>query len=273
MQSDTSRNTTTGTQAGSGAIGQLARLHELNHYKVADGDPDVRGWDVKTSDGMRAGKVDDLIVDTDAMQVRYLDVELDRKTLELSEDRHVLVPIGNARLDDEHDDILLGSMTAAQVATLQPYQHGQPIAGSDSTQRHADPSEFFGKRGGSGAVQRMTLSEEELRVGTRSHQAGEVDVHKTVETEHVSRNVPVSHEEVTIERRAVSSDTPGDTTISEDEVRIPLSAEEVVMEKRAVPKEEVVIKKKTVQDEQTVEADIKKERLDVDRSGDVTKRH
>lgn len=64
--------------------GQLARLHELNDFKVADGDPDVRGWPVRTSDGQRAGKVDDLIVDTGAMQVRYLDVELDRNTMRLN---------------------------------------------------------------------------------------------------------------------------------------------------------------------------------------------
>ena len=92
---------------------------------------------------------------------------------------------------------------------------------------------------------------------------------KTVETEHVSRKVPVSHEEVSIERHAISGDSPPSGRIGEDEIRIPLSAEEAVIEKRSVPKEEVVIKKKMVQGEQTVETDLKKERIDVDqgRSG------
>ncbi len=261
---------TTGTTPTRG----LARLHELDDYKVADGDPDVRGWDVKTSDGKRAGKVEDLIIDTDAMQVRYLDIELDRKTLQLNEDRHVLVPLANARLDDDRDDVLLGSMTAAEVVRLQPYQHNAATMaatlGGTGHDRDRDPREFYGKRGGTGNVEKMVLSEEELRVGKRTRQTGAVEVNKRVDTEHVTRKVPVSHEEVVIERRAVSGDTPSTGRTGKDEIRIPINAEEAVIEKRVVPKEEVVITKKTVQGEQTVEADLKRERVDVDRSGKTT---
>lgn len=265
--------------------GGLARLHELDDYKVADGDPDVRGWDVKTADGKRAGKVEDLIVDTGAMKVRYLDVELDRTTLQLNEDRHVLVPLASARLDDDHDDVLLGSMTAAEVVKLQPYRHNQPMPAGGlgaTTREHdvdRDPREFYGKRGGSGTVEKMVLSEEEMRVGKRSRQTGEVDVHKTVESQHVSKKVPVSREEVVVERHAVSGDTRASGRMGEDEIRIPVNEEEAVIEKRVVPKEEVVIKKQTVTGEQTVEADLKRERVDVDRDvsggrdpGDKTRR-
>lgn len=274
MRHDTNPPTSRDTRHA-GAAGHLARLHDLDDYKVADGDPDVRGWHVKTADGKRAGKVDSLIVDTDAMQVRFLDVELDRKTLNLNDERHVLVPIANARLDDDHDDVLLGNMTAAEVASLQPYRPGQPITtGAAPPHRETDTKQFYGKRGGTGGVQRMTLSEEEMRVGKRKTQAGEVDVHKSVETEHVSRKVPVEREDVTIERHAVSPDTPRSSSArvgEEDEVRIPLSSEEAVIEKRTVPKEEVVIRKTTTQGEQTVEADLQKERLDVDRKGSAGK--
>lgn len=250
----------------------LCRLHDLDHYKVADGDPDVRGWDVKTSDGKFAGKVEDLIVDTNTMQVCYLDVELDRKGLKLKEDRHVLVPLANARLDDDSDDVLLGSLTATDVLLLQPYEHGKPVAATRtaSHDRDRDPREFYGKRGGTGAVQKMVLSEEELRVGKRDTKAGAVEVHKTVETEHVSKTVPVSHEELQVERRPVSANTAANAKIGKDEVvRIPLNQEEAVIEKRTVPKEEVVISKKVVQGEQTVTADLRKEHLDVDRKGGV----
>lgn len=274
MQRTNHENTTSHAGRGAGAVaaGHLARLHELDDYKVADGDPDIRGWSVKTADGQKAGRVEDLIVDTEAMQVRFLDVALDRSTLRLEEDRHVLVPIASARLDDDHDDVLLGSLTAEQVAAMQPHQHGRPIATPPGdSHEQSDPRQFYGRRGGTGAVQRMTLSEEEMRVATRQRGAGAVEVRKEVETEHVQRSVPVSHEEVTIERRPVSPDTPLDTALEAGEVRIPLSAEEAVVEKRVVPREEVVIRKTTVQGEQTVEADLKKERLDVDRSGDVDK--
>lgn len=261
---DKDTHTTTGT-------GGLARLHDLDDYKVADGDPDVRGWDVKTADGKRAGKVEDLIVDTGAMQVRYLDVELDRTTLQLKEDRHVLVPLANARLDDDHDDVLLGAMTAAEIIKLQPYQHNQPLTAgtlggaSRGHDTDRDPRDFYGKRGGTGAVEKMVLSEEEMRVDKRTHQAGEVDVHKTVESEHVSKKVPVSREEVVVERHPAGGDTRATGRMGEDRITIPIHEEEAVIEKRVVPKEEVVIKKQTVTGEQTVEADLKRERVDVDR--------
>ena len=272
MMRTTPTSQTTSTTNPHLAGAQLARLGDLNDCKVADGEPDIRGWSVHTADGRQAGKVDDLIVDTQAMKVRYMDVELDRKGLDLENDQHVLLPISNARLDDDRDDVLLGSMTAREVATLQPYRRGQPVATAGVMPGDADARQFYGRRGGSGDVQRMVLSEEQMRVGTRTTQAGEVDVRKHVETEHVSRRVPVSHEEVSVERHAVTGDTPPSSRMGEGEIRIPLTAEEAVIEKRTVPKEEVVIRKKAVKGEQTIETDLKQERVDVDRKGDANRR-
>jgi uncharacterized protein (TIGR02271 family) len=97
-------------------------------------------------------------------------------------------------------------------------------------------------------------------------QAGEAYLRKTVETEHVRQEVPVTHEEVTVERRPLSADAATDVTISEDEIRIPVMEEEVVTEKRVVPKEEVVIRKRAVSDTEVVEDDVRRERVDVDDS-------
>ena len=111
----------------------------------------------------------------------------------------------------------------------------------------------------------ITRSEEELAIGKRTREAGEVAVHKTVETEHVRERVPFRREEVTIERHPVEGDRRADAgDIGEDEIRIPIREEEVVAEKRAVPKEEIVVRKHAVQDTETVEADLRKERVDVD---------
>ncbi|HEY0778990.1 MAG TPA: PRC-barrel domain-containing protein, partial [Gemmatirosa sp.] len=68
----------TGEGTATGDASHLGRLNDLDEYKVADGYPDIRGWDVRTSDGSAVGKVGDLIVDTAALRVRYLDVEVDR---------------------------------------------------------------------------------------------------------------------------------------------------------------------------------------------------
>lgn len=247
------------------ADARLAPLHRLDDFKVADGEPDIRGWSVHTADGRVAGKVDDLIVDTQAMKVCYIDVELDRGALGLREERHVLVPLAEARLDDRGDEVLLGSATAADLARMPPLDR-ERMEFTGSPPGDEDARHFYGDRG-NGDVRRMTLSEEELRVGKRMSEAGEVDVRKTVETRHVSRSVPVMHEEVDVERRPIEPGSQASARIAEDEIRVPLRAEEAVIEKRTVPKEEVIIRKQAVQGEQKVEVDVRSERVDVDRSG------
>lgn len=177
------------------SVTPLSRLH---NYRISEGDPDVRGWEVFGADGRQIGTVDDLLVDTEALRVRYLDVHLDsslfgeqggtgdtggtarlenpanqteadgvstgvepygtplsattamgglgplvtetlvRSTLSdeenrLTEDRgrgygtrHVLIPIGNARLDPDHDRILVQGMPAAMATGLPDY-NGQDL--------------------------------------------------------------------------------------------------------------------------------------------------
>lgn len=255
------------SRAAAPAGGQLARLEDLDDYQVADGEPDPRGWDVKTADGKTVGKVDSLVADTAAMQIRYLDVELDRKALSLREDRHVLVPVSGARLNDDDDNVLLVGTTAAQLVALPPYTAGSTTAPAATpgarVPNDGDMQQFYGRRGGTGNVQRLTLSEEQVRVGKRATEAGDVTLHKTVETEHVSKEIPLRHEEVTVERRPIAAGAPAGK-ISEDEIRIPLMAEEAVVEKRTVAAEEIVVRKKVVTENETVEADVRKERLATD---------
>ncbi|GHA73967.1 DUF2382 domain-containing protein [Cognatilysobacter bugurensis] len=268
---------TTGTTAGRTnapiSTANLERLDDLHGYKVADGDPDIRGWSVRTSDGRKVGEVDSLIVDTDANLVRYIDIELDGKALSLKDNRHVLVPLSGARLDDHRDDVLLTGIDGAQLIAMPPYRHGEPVGMDAGDRDHdRDTREFYGKREGTGRVERLTLAEEELRVGKRAVSAGEARVHKTVESTHVSETVPLAHEELVIEKRPIQAGGKTDGSIGEDEVVIPLMQEEAVVDKRTVAREEVVIRKKLVTDEKTVEADLKREKLDVDRT-DRNTRH
>jgi uncharacterized protein (TIGR02271 family) len=118
-----------------------------------------------------------------------------------------------------------------------------------------------------GAEQRLTLSEEELAIGKREVRAGEVEIEKRVETEHVRREVPLTHDEVTVERRPVEGGMVAagglNHTIGEEHIRVPLTAEEAVVEKRVVPKEELVVRKQEVTEERMVEADLRTERAEV----------
>lgn len=99
---------------------RIIPLDEMDSFEVADGDPDVRGWHVYAGDGVRIGEVDELLVDTEALKVRYLDVELDDGEHDAGE-RHVLIPVGFARLHETDDHILVDSLDSATLAGLPPY--------------------------------------------------------------------------------------------------------------------------------------------------------
>ena len=237
---------------------------------------DVRGFEVRSRDmDEKLGKVDDLIYTTDG-RIRYLDVDLGG----FFNPKHVALPIGVGQVDRVNDVIWLTGVNKRQLEELPEY-NGDPDEITDEYETsllrtfgaHAagradidlyDQGRFYAERGGTAAREgRLILSAEELNVGKRQVRAGEVGLRKTVETEHVTEKVPLMHEEVEIERRPINDRSAArNAKIGEDEVRIPLMAEEAVVEKRTVPKEEVVARKRQVTDEKTVEADVRRERLD-----------
>src|SRR5919202_6130487 len=90
--------------------GGLVPLSDAKDLKVAEGNPDVRGWDVLASDGTEVGEVEDLLVDPAALKARYLIVELDDQ-IAGEEDRRVLIPVGAARLNDDDDTVLVEGVT------------------------------------------------------------------------------------------------------------------------------------------------------------------
>lgn len=77
--------------------GQLAHLREMDDYEITDGEPDIKGWDVRTVTGEKVGKVEDLIVDTALMKVRYIEVKFDKLLMASGEMRHALIPIDEVR--------------------------------------------------------------------------------------------------------------------------------------------------------------------------------
>jgi len=72
---------------------RLVRLSDLGKWDVAEGEPDIRGWEVRTVGGRELGKIKELLVDPDAGEVVMLDVDLS------GSDRHALVPLRIVEID------------------------------------------------------------------------------------------------------------------------------------------------------------------------------
>jgi uncharacterized protein (TIGR02271 family) len=114
----------------------------------------------------------------------------------------------------------------------------------------------------------MTRSEEELRVGTETRERGRARLRKYVTTEQQQVTVPVSREEVRVEREPITDANLDAATsgpaISEEEHEVTLHQEEPVVEKRAVPRERVRLDTETVTDERQVSEEVRKEQIEVD---------
>jgi uncharacterized protein (TIGR02271 family) len=229
----------------------LKPMSELPDYKVESGDPDPRGWAVKTTDGRVAGRVEDLVIDTSAMKVRQL-IVAPEGTSASTEGRSILLNTSDVDLRKDAREIIARSFPAGEVITGET-----PTATSGMADRTA---------GSRGERDRTTLtrSEEELNVGKREVSSGEARIGKHVETERVREPITRRHEEVTTERRPVEAGARADASIGNDEIRVPLMEEQVVVEKRPVVKEELVVGKRMVEEREVVEADVRREEFDVE---------
>ena len=117
--------------------------------------------------------------------------------------------------------------------------------------------------------QAIKLREEQLRVQKQPVETGEARLRKDVVTEQKSVDVPVTREEVYVERRP-GSGQPSDTPIGEGETyRVPVREEQVTVEKQPFVREEVSLGKRQVQDTKQVSDTVRREEARVERTGDV----
>ena len=85
-------------------------------------------------------------------------------------------------------------------------------------------------------------------------------------TENVTKTVPVQREEVRIEREPITDANVGAATsgrdLTEEEAEVTLHEEVVDVDKRVVPKERVKLDTETVETEETVTEEVRKERIE-----------
>jgi uncharacterized protein (TIGR02271 family) len=126
-----------------------------------------------------------------------------------------------------------------------------------------------GARGETGAagLRNIQLLGEVLRVHKDRVNRGEVRIRKDIITEQQTVQVPVTREELVVERMPVSGETAAQGQIGQDrEIRIPLTEERAAVDKETVVREQVAVGKRAVENVRNVGGEVRREELVVEDS-------
>ena len=240
---------------------------------------DYYGRTVVDRDGEKSGSISEIYEDTETGRPEWGLVKTG-----LFGTSQSFVPLANATPEG---DQLRVSFTKSQVSEaprvdasgqLSPeeedrlYQHyglnrstapsgsGLP-SGETSTEGYVRPPSGLSRRS-------MQLREEELQARKERVQTGEVRLGKDVVTERREMDVPVTREEVFIERQPVEGRPAEGGEIGRDEeISVPVSEERVDVDKQTRVREEVSLGKQEVQETRRVEGDVRREEARIDKEG------
>ncbi|WP_216830676.1 YsnF/AvaK domain-containing protein [Alkalihalobacterium elongatum] len=115
----------------------------------------------------------------------------------------------------------------------------------------------------------LDLREEELDIDKRRVETGDVTLHKDIIEEEQTVNVPVAHDQVVVERRAVDREPTDERITNEETVHIPVTAEQIDVDKHTVVTGEVSAHKRSVEETRQVRDVLHKEVADVETHGNA----
>ncbi|MEV0327776.1 YsnF/AvaK domain-containing protein [Micromonospora echinospora] len=228
------------------------------------------GQDVQDRSGARIGSVGQVWADA-AGEPTWVSV----KTGVMGQ-HESMAPLTTARMEEgrlsvPYDKATVKSAPTVDTGTDQPIgadQIAQLYAhygmGQQPTPKPKPPPRPQGRRQPQDQ-QELVRSEERLRVGTESEPAGSARLHKYVVTEDVHTTVPVEHDEVRVERMPVTStDRDVRPDIGEAERELTLRRERPVTRKDQVPVERVRLARDEVVEDQPIDEQVRRERIDAD---------
>jgi uncharacterized protein (TIGR02271 family) len=269
----------------------------------------LNGVTVQDSDGGKIGKVTDVYLDDQTSKPEWAAVKTGMFGGHVS-----LVPLANAEFDGEALKVPYDKDQVKNAPHQDPAQElsrqqeaeifdhygvaygGETVTAKTGGQGKQDSAQTGNKRqtGGKGKQESgrtggpgqdtsgrntdeaMTRSEEQLHVGTEQTHGGTARLRKYVVTEDVTKTVPVSHEEVRVQREPITDANRGEAMsgaeLSEEEHEVTLHAEKPVVNKETVPVERVKLGTETVTEEHTVNETVGKEQIEMnDESGTAKK--
>jgi uncharacterized protein (TIGR02271 family) len=250
---------------------------------------EMTGADVTGRNGEKLGKIETVYLDNETQRPEWAAVKTGFFGSHIS-----LVPLATAQYDAGHLQVPYTKDEVQDAPHHDPGQelsvederqlfahYGVDYAGDTATARSQDtPTGGDMGRGGTedrdGTVghdtsgpttdQAMTRSEEELHVGTETRERGRARLRKYVVTENVTQTVPVSREEVRVEREPITeTNAPAahdGPAISEEEHEVVLHEERPVVGKETVAKERVRMDTETHRDQEQVSDEVRKEQIE-----------
>jgi hypothetical protein len=105
----------------------LLPLSQLTGYRVARGEPDIRGWELAGFAEASLGRITDLVVDPGEEKVRYVVVDAGA--------RQVLVPVGFLSIDAQAGVVRAASLFSDDVAVMPAYVGGSVDRGVEEATR------------------------------------------------------------------------------------------------------------------------------------------
>ena len=205
------------------AAAGLVPIGELGGRRLADGEPDLRGWEVRASSGDTLGVVADLLVDTAAGEIAALAVvppDRARTLARWADGAHVVLPVEQVEIDASRRAVVPDAIGRARLYVLE---------------RSAGPALDLPEHGSLRSAPALGTTPSDAPLPSTVHAAPRP-----------------ADADVTIER----------TADGEEVVRVPIVEERLVVQ--PVVTDVLVIRKRAVADTRVVEADLRRERLDVD---------
>ena len=200
----------------------------------------------------------DLYIPVNAVQSTDAEgaVQLNLRKDDLADERYTSAPTGGAAREDSYAQTATVSETT--TTTTRARQTTPPPARAPRQARATTKSDD---------TINVPVFEEELVVGKRQEQIGDVRLHKDVVTEQATASVNLRQEEVTVERVPFTGQTSQadlQNAFQGQDIDVPVMGEEAVVGKQLRETEEVRLHKGVTDEQQQVSDTVRKERVVVD---------
>ena len=245
----------------------------------------LQGQPVLGQNGEKIGTAENVYLDNQTNRPEWVEVKTG-----LFGTKSALVPLADAQPDPaggirlpydkaqikgapHHDpDSELSETEEAELFSYYDLPYNGVTVTADTDRAAFAPAPHAGTAGddtsGPNTDDAMTRSEERLQVGTQSVEVGRARLRKYLVTEQVHQTVPVTHEEVRVEREPITEANRGAAysgpDLSEEEHEVVLTAERPVVAKETVPVERVRLDTQTVTEEAQISETVRKEKIDTD---------